>query len=612
MGIRASRLERRKHANNAWWMENWVICFGLAAVTLVLYGQVAGHNFIRFDDESYVNQNLHVKAGLTWKTFLWAWTSKECSNWHPLTWLSHALDYQLFGGWAGGHHLTSALIHVCNVLLLFILLRRATGRIGCSVFVAALFAWHPINVESVAWVAERKNVLSTLFFLLTLGAYGWYARKPGWNRYLAVALLFAFGLAAKPMIVTLPFVLLLLDFWPLQRMRTRLRPAKDPALPQWTFWQLVLEKLPLLALSVASSAVTVNAQERTLTTLGNLSFAVRVANTLHSYLMYIAKMLWPAGLAIYYPHPFIPTPNHVPGAAQYALAALSALLIIGVSFFAWRLRFTHPYLLVGWFWYLGTLVPVIGIVQVGMQGMADRYAYVPLIGLFVAMTWFTADFLKHRLVRTGMSQTAAVIVLAVLWLLSFRQLGFWRTNYEIWAHTLEVTEDNYIADDNMADALRDLGRPDWLQYFQHAASIAPSDAISHQAIAANLEDQGRLRAAIPEYEVVVRRPPSAKLLALAYANLGIIHFELGDGAKAHAEFQKALSTDSQAVEGMIRNLAESVKQHPSDEGYLRLGFLFAQSGRMQEARNACQRALELKPDRVEALRCLDQLSGPGN
>lgn len=250
---------------------------------------------------------------------------------------------------------------------------------------------------------------------------------------------------------------------------------------------------------------------------------------------------------------------------------------------------------------------MIGIVQVAMQGMADRYSYLPSIGLFVILSWGLADIWDHLELHAGTLWQPTAAILAILGLLTFRQVGFWRTNYDLWAHTLEVTDDNYVADDNMADALMTLGRPEWLQYFQHAASIAPSDAISHEAIAASLEDQGRLREAIPEYEVVIQQPPSARLLAVAYANLGIIYSELGDSANATKMFREGLRTDPQVLEKMVRGLKESVAKNPADEGYLRLGFLLAQSGRLAEARAACQQALGLKPNRAEAHYCLDQL-----
>jgi len=588
------------------------VCIELALATLLLYGQVVGHDFIRLDDESYVTQNLHVKAGLTWQTIRWSLTSTEQANWHPLTWMSHALDCQLFGLRPGGHHVTSLLFHVLNVVVLFLLLRRATGAVGRSFLVASLFAWHPFNVESVAWVAERKNVLSTLFFLLAIGAYGWYAERPHWKRYTLVAALFVLGLAAKPMVVTLPFVLLLLDFWPLQRVQKWLPASKVVPMPQWPFWRLLLEKLPLLSLSAASSVLTMVAQRGTIATAENLPLTLRLTNALYSYLMYIWKMFWPAGFALYYPHPFAPILNREPEASAYFLAGLGALLLVGVSVAVWRQRFTRPYLVTGWLWYLGTLVPVIGIVQVGMQAMADRYAYVPLIGLFVIVAWGSAELVGRLGISLASGRVVAVIILATLWVLSFRQVGYWRIGSDVWAHTLDVTQDNFVADDNMADALMRLGRPESIQYFEKAARIAPRDSVSHGAVAAYLEDQGRLQEAIQEYEVVLQNPPTARFLAFAYANLGIIYSELGDTAKARVEFQRAMATDRLALDDMIDHFAQTASAHPVDEAYLRLGLLLEHTGRTTEARTAYYQALKLNPNRLEAQRYADRLGTTSN
>jgi len=573
---------------------------------------VATHDFIRLDDEGYVTRNSYVNAGLSWRTIRWALTSTEQANWHPLTWLSHALDCQIFGLHAGGHHMTSVLIHIVNVILLFLLLRHVTGAVGRSFMVAALFAWHPFNVESVAWVAERKNVLSTLFFLLALWSYCEYARGPHWKRYLTVVALFVFALAAKPMAVTFPFVLLLLDFWPLQRVGAWLPPSQTFPVPQLPPWALVLEKLPLIILSALSSAVTMEAQKGTIATSENLSLVLRLANALYSYLMYVCKMFWPSGFALYYPHPFVHTPDREPGASLYLLVAAGGLFLLGMSLLVWWQRSRRPYLVTGCFWYVGTLVPVIGLVQVGMQAMADRYAYVPLIGLFVIVAWGAFDLAEHWRIGLAPVRAASVIVLITLWLLAFRQIGFWRSSYEVWAHTLEVTQDNFVADDNMADALMRLGRPESVQYFEEAARIAPRDPVSHGAIAAYLEDHGRMQEAIQNYLVVVANPPTAEFLAFAYANLGIIHTELGDSANARVEFRKALSTNPHAVDEMIASLMQNVSVQPSDEAYLRLGLLLTEMGRTADARNACGQALKLKPNRPEVLVCLNRINMNGN
>ena len=396
---------------------NTVLCVLLAGVTIALYTPVLGHSFVVLDDREYVTTNPHVHDGLSWSTIQWAFTSTYAANWHPLTWLSHALDYQLFALNPAGHHLDSVLIHTLNVVLLFLLLAWITKRMGPSLLVAALFALHPLNVESVAWVAERKNVLSTLFFLLAIGAYAWYASKPEWRRYLLVAALFAAGLMAKPMVITLPFVLLLLDYWPLERKRV-------------AFSKLLLEKVPLLFLSAASAWITLKAQRGALRTVGELPFVIRIENAVVAYGLYLWKMLWPARLA-FYPHSVIALP-----AWQWIL---SALILVSVTVFVIIFR-GKRYLPVGWFWFLGTLVPVIGLVQVGEYAMADRYAYVPLIGIFVMIAWSLADWAQAKKIRTVWLVVPALCVLAALGYVTHRQIDYWESDYDLWSHTLEVAE----------------------------------------------------------------------------------------------------------------------------------------------------------------------------
>jgi len=350
-------------------------------LTLALYNPVNSHPFVNYDDDRYVTENPHIHNGVEWDTIAWAFTSIEQENWHPLTWLSHALDYGLFHQNPTGHHFTSLLIHAANAVLLFLLLAFATRRSGPSLLVALLFALHPINVESVAWVAERKNVLSTFFFLGAIGAYGWYARKPHWQRYLAVATLFAAGLMSKPMVITFPFVLLLLDYWPLGRVEGNQASSPGPTL-SWT--KLLVEKLPLLALSAASAVITMKAQQAggAMRSTAQFSLGVRVENAVVAYATYLWKLIWPSHLAPLYPHP-----GDSLASWQVALSLLVLLAITSIVL-AFRAK---RYLLVGWLWFLGTLVPVIGLVQVGDQAMADRYAYVPLLGIFVMIAWGFAD-----------------------------------------------------------------------------------------------------------------------------------------------------------------------------------------------------------------------------
>jgi len=416
---------------------NVVLCVLLAAVTVALYSPVFGHPFVVYDDRDYVTANSHIHDGLSWNTIKWAFTSTEAANWHPLTWLSHALDYQLFALHPAGHHLDSVLIHALNAVLLLLLLAWATKRVWPSLLVAALFALHPLNVESVAWVAERKNVLSTLFLLLAVGAYGWYVQEPDWRRYLSVAALFAAGLMAKPMVITLPFVLLLLDYWPLERMQVGGTASSDIAgaperslgLPRASFPGLVLEKVPLLFLSAASAWITLIAQRNAERNFEEFSLAVRVENAVVAYGLYLWKMVWPARLA-FYPHS-VSLP-----AWQWIL---SLLLLIGVTAFVVVFR-EKRYLPIGWFWFLGTLVPVIGLVQVGEYAMADRYAYVPLIGIFVMIAWGLADLAEATKTRAAWLAIPAVCMLVALGWVSIRQMGFWESDYDLWSHTLEGGE----------------------------------------------------------------------------------------------------------------------------------------------------------------------------
>jgi tetratricopeptide (TPR) repeat protein len=401
----------------------------LAVATIALYSPVSGYLFVVYDDQEYVTANPHIHGGLAWSTVKWAFTStKTATNWHPLTWLSHALDYQLFGLNPAGHHWDSVLIHAVNAVLLFLVLGWVTKRVGPSLLVAALFALHPLNVESVAWVAERKNVLCTVFFVLAIGAYAWYARKPDWRRYLLVGALFAAGLMAKPMVITLPFVLLLLDYWPLGR--TAGSPASAVGAPQLTGSRLLLEKIPLLVLSAASAWITLIAQRTAERTFEEFPLAVRVENAVVSYALYLWKMLWPARLA-FYPHPAIALP-----AWQWIL---SALLLISVTAFVVIFR-RKRYLAVGWFWFLGTLIPVIGLVQVGEASMADRYAYIPLIGIFVMIAWGLEDWAETKAVRTVWRVLPALCVLTALGFATSRQMSYWESDYDLWSHTLAVGE----------------------------------------------------------------------------------------------------------------------------------------------------------------------------
>ena len=595
---------------------NAILCLLVVAATLALYNPVNRHPFVNYDDDRYVIDNPHVHNGLGWNTITWAFTSTEQANWHPLTWLSHALDYSLFHQNPTGHHFTSLLIHAANAVLLFLLLAFATGRIGPSLFVALLFALHPINVESVAWVAERKNVLSTFFFLLAIGGYGWYARKPHWQRYLAVAGLFALGLMSKPMVITFPFVLLLLDYWPLGRVEgspPMMVPTAQSSLPR-----LVAEKLPLLALSAASAVITMQAQQAggAMRSAAQFSFGVCLENAVVAYASYLWKLLWPAHLAPIYPHPGDSL------AAWQVGVSLSVLLAITAFVLAYR---SKRYLLTGWLWFLGTLVPVIGLVQVGDQAMADRYAYIPFIGIFVMIAWGAAEFADSRQIGMAARAIPAAGILLALSVVTHRQLDYWSSNYDLWTHALAVTDKNFIAQDNLGGALLLLGKPDdAYSHFQAAASINPSDPMSRSNLGAYLQEQGHLPEAIEQEKRVIELTSDRGLLAATYANLGTAYRTLGEGEKARESYDRALQLNpgqANAYLGLgqllekqnrfneaIENYSRSVELRPTDRGFLLLGHALESTGRRPEAMAAYQDALKLSPDMPEAQRAVDALA----
>lgn len=598
-----------------------MICLLLAVGTLAVYNPVNRHPFVNYDDDRYVTENAHVRNGLTWETVNWALTSTEQANWHPLTWMSHALDFSLFRVNPAGHHFTSVLLHAMNAMLLFLLLALATRRIGPSLLVAALFAVHPINVESVAWIAERKNVLSTTFFLLTLGAYGWYARRPDWQRYLAVFGLFACGLASKPMVITLPFVLLLLDYWPLRRAGAVAERNASPSVPAGArtnkFSRLVAEKIPLLALSFLSAVITMKAQEAggALRSALQVSYATRLGTAIYAYGMYLWKMAWPARLAPLYPHP------------GDSLAAwrvgLASLVLIGVTLGVLKLR-AKRYLLVGWLWFLGMLVPVIGLVQIGDAAMADRYAYLPLIGIFVMIAFGVAE-----LARTKKRGAAWLALPAVAWLLALgvlteRQINYWRSSEELWSHTLAVTENNFIAEDNLGGALVLLGREEEAYpHFEEAARINPKDAMSRSNLGTYHQMHARMPEAIADYEAAISLTSDKGLLANAYANLGAAQRTMGENEEARQSFEQALHFNSNQfnawlglgsmalqrgkIEEAITDLSRAVELRPTGEGYVRLGRALQQATRPAEAKAAYEAALRLQPDMAEAQKALEAM-----
>jgi len=576
------------------------LCLLLAAVTLALYEPVNRHPFVNYDDDRYVTGNPHVRDGLTWSTFKWALTATEQANWHPLTWMSHALDCSLFRLNPAGHHFTSVLFHAVNAALLFLLLNGATRRWGPSFFAAALFAAHPLAVESVAWVAERKNLLCTMFFLLTLAAYAWYARKPGWKRYMAVIVLFAAGLASKPMVITLPFVLLLWDYWPLHRMRIDSPTGSASSWPR-----LVVEKIPLLALSAVSAVVTLRAQQAggAVRSTNEFSLLIRLQTAVYAYAMYLWKMLWPARLAPLYPHPG--------NSLQGWKVMLAGLVLIALTALAWRFR-KRGYPLTGWLWFLGTLVPVIGLVQVGDAAMADRYAYIPLIGIFVIISFAAADVAQAVGAGPVWQGVPALVVLIALALVTHRQIAHWQTNYDLWSHTLQVTANNFIAEDNLGGALvLENKAEEAFPHFAAASRINPRDPMSRGNLATYFMTHGRIREAVAQYEQAVELTSDTGLLAQTYANMGSARRDLGEDEPARQNFEESLRLNpnqfnawlglgllaekSGRLDEAIRDLSRSVEAQPTAEAYLELGRTLARANHRPEALAAYQQALQISP-----------------
>jgi hypothetical protein len=516
----------------------------LVAATLVVYLPVIHHPFLNLDDNQYVTDNPHVHAGFTWATVVWAFNSYDAFNWHPLTWLSHAADVQMFGMQAGPHHAVNLLLHVANVIILFLVLQRATGCVGRSAMVAALFALHPINVESVAWIAERKNLLSMFFFLLAMGSYRWYARRPALGRYTVVALCFALGLMAKPQVITLPFVLLLWDYWPLERVAfrssliaLRQHEPRDPsgeqriAKSEWRL--LMLEKTPLLVLCAVSSILTMAAQQAggAMVSLVKYPLGLRIENALLSYARYLGKAFWPAQLTLMYPHP----------GADLTLweVALALLLLLAITTLVAHFR-ARRYLLVGWLWFLGTLVPMIGIVQVGHQAMADRYAYLPFIGLFIMVCWGAADLIDRLPRATSIAYAVSVVVLLPLAWSTHHQLAYWSDNLALWSHMNQVIGPNLIAEERMGNELVKQDRQDEaVQHYQLALEIKPTDADSNFALGVYEQKQGRLAEAIQHYEIVVTNADSRQMRALAFTYMSYAYRDLGDPERERASFEAA-------------------------------------------------------------------------
>ncbi|MCE5282209.1 MAG: tetratricopeptide repeat protein [Deltaproteobacteria bacterium] len=614
----------------------------LVVLTVAVYGQTVQHGFISFDDDDYITNNDVVQRGLTWEGFLWAFSAPHVYNWHPLTWLSHMLDVQLFGLDAGGHHLMSLLFHLANTLLLFIVLRSMTGALWRSGFVAALFALHPLHVESVAWVAERKDVLSTLFWMLTLWCYLAYVRKPGLRRYWPVLLCFALGLLAKQMAVTLPFVLLLLDYWPLKRLGpeapgpfqskppsegrppvprpdavTDGGPGDSAALSDWRRTvPLIREKLPLFALAAMASVLIylVQAETGLVKSAEAFPLSVRLENALYSYAAYLFKAFLPVHLAVFYPHPGTALP-------LWKAAGAAALLLLITALVLWRRK---AYLAVGWFWYLGTLVPVIGLVQVGLQGMADRYTYIPLIGIFIMAAWGIPELVARWPSRKVVLPAAAVAVIAALAIMTWFQAGTWRSNVALYRHAVEVTTGNAWAEYNLGLALTIEGRQrEAVPHFQEAIRLKPGNLNAILNLGAIQAGQRDFASARASFNRVLELSPGH---AEALKNLSLLLIMQDDLAEAAARLQTLRRVRPDSPEGwFLTGLLDSRRGKPADaeadfrrainlrldyaEAHTNLAILLAEQGRLKEAIVHFREAVRIRPDDREAARNLEMALG---
>jgi len=581
----------------------------LALVTFVVFCQVRSHDFVNYDDPVYVYKNQNIQSAITPDAIKWAFTTGHAGNWHPLTWLSHMLDWQLFGDDAGCHHLTNLFLHIANTLLLFAVLKRMTDAFWRSAFVAALFALHPLHVESVAWVAERKDVLSTLFWILTMAAYLRYVNRPCLSRYCLVMASLVLGLMAKPMLVTLPFVLLLLDYWPLDRVRLGAQTiAKAGPAGKLSVGRLIVEKIPFFVVVFASSIITFIVQQKAgaMQQGENFSFPVRAANASISYLTYITKMIWPTRLAMFYPHPA--------DSVSFSHAAFAAVVLLVITIGVLRYARSRRYLPVGWFWYLGTLVPVIGLVQVGTQAMSDRYTYVPLTGLFIIIAWGLPELLAKWRYRKYALRASALILLLALSICAHLQQRYWKNSITLCEHALDVTENNYKAHFCMTELLREQRRlEEALWHNSEAVRIKPNYLEALNGLGLSYYDAGKLDEAITCYRKALQLNPQ---LAAAHVNLGVALVKKGDFDEAVWHYKQALKKLDSVV--VHRNLAytllklgrfpEAISEYrkvlqvlPDDPNiHNRIGVALFKDGKIDQGIAHLKQALRLKPDFADA------------
>ena len=562
----------------------FIVSLFLVVIILTAYWQLPSHEFLSFDDYGYIIKNTHVHEGITWKNILWTFSNTDFGYWHPLTWMSHMLAFQLFGPNPSMHHLMNLFLHISNTLLLFFVLKRMTGALWQSAFVAAVFALHPLNVESVAWISERKNVLSTFFWMLTILTYVRYTEQPNFYRYLLILFVFVLGLMSKPMLVTLPFVLLLLDYWPLNRFKFYQSTAVDhgfsPAalteIRRLPVLHLVLEKIPFLFLSAVCiylSNLSIQHPGVAIST-ASVPLKLRIANALVSYVGYIKKMVWPFNLAVYYPFP-----KTVP--MWEVLVAV--LFLTGVTFLAFRWITAKPYFAVGWLWYVGTLVPGIGLVQAGLwPAMADRFAYVPLIGLFICITWGGAEFIGRRHYGKAVFIAIPAIIASILMIMTWVQLGYWQNGITLFTHNLCVTPKNSLAYYELGNAFEQHGYFDKaMSNYSKALKINPNYADAHNNLGYILAYQKHYKEAIDHYKEALRIKPS---YSEAHNNLGTAFLFQGNEKEAVYHYYKAL------------------KNNPKYAGaYYNLGKVFANHANIEKAIIFYKKALELNPEMTQAL-----------
>ena len=601
----------------------WMLAALLAVATLAVYYPATGNSFVDFDDPLYVTQNQHVQAGLSWRNVAWAFRSMDAANWHPLTWISHMADCQFFALNPTGHHAVSVLLHALNAVLLFLLLNKATGFRWRSLCVTGLFALHPLNVETVAWISERKSLLSMLFSLIAVGYYGRYVRTPEparaqkWRSYLAVVFFFALALLAKPMAVTLPLVLLILDYWPFERLPVPFS-ASDAGLVSKRLGKLLVEKIPLFAMSIASSWITVVAQHRgqAMTSNAVLTLKERVANAIVSYAKYIAKMFWPNGLSYYYPHP---------GSRLTLWTVLAAVaLLLAITATVWRHR-ERRHLIFGWTLFVVTLLPVIGIVQVGLQAMADRYAYIPLIGLFVVIVWEVSEAAQRWRVPPAAQAAAASLLAIAFAAVTVINIGYWHDSVTLCAHAREVIRfANTRIETNLGAALLDSGRAaEGIEHFKIAESLAPNMFIPHFNIGYALAQTGDNSHAVPELQEALRTASSAEEKARALNSIAVAYLDLGANEQAAQAFSELLELQPSSLAGRagrgqaffsMRRFAEAgadfvaaAELRPAPQLFLMAGKSLEADGKLPEAEEQYRKALAGDADLTEARGRLDTI-----